>query len=250
MLLEKNGTFQKGFNVKKMPTTKQCFLCGKNKNISELVSSEFVNDYLLAMIKSKHQDWGNESLICKEDLNQYRTLYVREALAKDRGEISDLENDVLKSLNEYEIVADNLNRQFDQHTSFGDKISDKMASFGGSWRFIIIFCSLLALWIVLNSRTLFVHSFDPYPFILLNLVLSFIAALQAPIIMMSQNRQEAKDRLRAEMDYKINLKAELEIRHLKAKLDQLASHQWQRLMEIQELQTELIEDLSKHQSLE
>jgi uncharacterized membrane protein len=108
--------------------------------------------------------------------------------------------------------------------------------------FIISFGCFLLLWFVLNAAALFQHPFDPYPYILLNLMLSGLAALQAPIIMMSQNRQEAKDRLRAEHDYRVNVKAELEIRHLIAKLDQLVSHQWQRLLEIQRLQLELLQE--------
>ena len=99
-------------------------------------------------------------------------------------------------------------------------------------------------WVGVNSAVLFWRPFDPYPFILLNLVLSCLAAIQAPIIMMSQNRQEARDRMRAEHDYQVNLKAELEIRHLHRKVDQLLTHQWQRLLEIQRIQMELMEDLA------
>src|SRR2546425_9205595 len=124
---------------------------------------------------------------------------------------------------------------------FGEWVADQVAEFGGSWEFIISFGVFLLLWIVLNAALLR-QPFDPYPYILLNLILSGLAALQAPIIMMSQNRQEAKDRLRAEHDYRVNLKAELEIRHLIAKLDQLVSHQWQRLLEIQRLQLELLQE--------
>jgi uncharacterized membrane protein len=118
-----------------------------------------------------------------------------------------------------------------------------MAEFGGSWSFLIVFAGVLTLWIVLNAIVLTVRPFDPYPFILLNLVLSCIAAVQAPVIMMSQKRQEAKDRLRSQNDYKVNLKAELEIRQLHEKLDHLLSHQWERMLEVQELQIELIDEL-------
>jgi uncharacterized membrane protein len=126
-------------------------------------------------------------------------------------------------------------------------VADKVAEFGGSWRFIIIFGFILLIWVAVNSIALSGH-FDPYPFILLNLVLSCIAALQAPVIMMSQNRQEAKDRLRSEHDYQVNLKAELEIRHINSKIDMLLTHQWHRLLEIQQIQTELIEELTQKTS--
>ncbi len=118
-----------------------------------------------------------------------------------------------------------------------------MAVFGGSWSFILCFGAVLLVWIAVNSIAVLRQPFDPYPYILLNLVLSCLAAMQAPIIMMSQNRQEAKDRMRAEHDYQVNLKAELEIRHLTWKMDQLLNHQWQRLLEIQKIQTELMEEL-------
>jgi uncharacterized membrane protein len=123
-------------------------------------------------------------------------------------------------------------------------MADKLADFGGSWRFISIFGGILFLWIVINSVLMIWKPFDPYPFIFLNLILSCLAAIQAPIIMMSQNRQEARDRLHAEQDYRINLKAELEIRHLHEKIDHLLMNQWQRLMEIQQIQMELMDELT------
>jgi uncharacterized membrane protein len=135
--------------------------------------------------------------------------------------------------------------EFEQQLTFGERLADKIAEFGGSWRFIIIFFVILSLWIAINSLTLILKPFDPYPFILLNLILSCLASIQAPIIMMSQNRQEDKDRLRAEHDYRINLKAELEIRHLHEKIDHLLMNQWQRLLEIQEIQMELMEELAR-----
>jgi uncharacterized membrane protein len=135
--------------------------------------------------------------------------------------------------------------EFEQQLTFGERLADKIAEFGGSWRFIIIFFVILSLWIAINSLTLILKPFDPYPFILLNLILSCLASIQAPIIMMNQNRQEDKDRLRAEHDYRINLKAELEIRHLHEKIDHLLMNQWQRLLEIQEIQMELMEELAR-----
>jgi uncharacterized membrane protein len=118
-----------------------------------------------------------------------------------------------------------------------------VASFGGSWMFIIAFAVFISFWIAVNVIFLSSRSFDPYPFILLNLILSCVAALQAPIIMMSQNRQEEKDRARAKKDYMINLKSELEIRMIHEKLDHLIMHQQQELIEIQKVQVEMMNDI-------
>jgi uncharacterized membrane protein len=155
-----------------------------------------------------------------------------------------LEHDVLVSLKEHETISENLNQTFDKDFTYGERLADNVARFGGSWRFILLFAFVLVIWITVNSIGLLSKPFDVYPYILLNLVLSCLAAIQAPLIMMSQNRLEAKDRLRAENDYRVNLKAELEIRHLHAKLDLLLTHQWQRLLEIQQVQTDLLEELS------
>lgn len=129
-------------------------------------------------------------------------------------------------------------------TTRAERLADKVAAFGGSWRFIISFGTVLLIWILVNTFVLAAHPFDPYPFILLNLILSCIAALQAPVIMMSQNRKEERDRRRAENDYLVNLKAEIEIRNLHKKMDLLLEDQYQSLFESQRRQIELIEDLS------
>jgi len=123
-------------------------------------------------------------------------------------------------------------------------MADHVAAFGGSWTFILSFCGLLVIWMLLNVTGVLFKIFDPYPFILLNLVLSCLAALQAPIIMMSQRRQESKDRLRGENDYRVNLKAELEIRQLHEKIDHHLAHQWERLAEMQQIQIEMLEEKS------
>jgi uncharacterized membrane protein len=141
------------------------------------------------------------------------------------------------------ILSENLQTEIDSNATFGQRIADKIAAFGGSWSFIIAFFSFILLWMVLNIWLLATKAFDPFPFILLNLILSCIAAIQAPVIMMSQNRQEQKDRQRSEHDYKINLKAELEIQLLNEKMDHLLIHQNKKLLEIQELQTDYLEDL-------
>ena len=159
------------------------------------------------------------------------------------GQISALHEEVLESLKEHEILSKNINLEFEQDLTVWDRMSDKVASFGGSWRFIVGFAVVMAIWVTINSIALMRQPFDPYPYILLNLVLSCLAAIQAPVIMMSQNRQDAKDRLRSEHDYQLNLKAELEIRHLNEKMDLLLSTQWRRLLEIQRIQMEVLEEL-------
>jgi uncharacterized membrane protein len=164
-------------------------------------------------------------------------------MEKERGEASDLEKEVLRSMEKQELVSRNTIDDYDQKLTLSQRLADRIASFGGSWRFILIFGGLLFLWVLVNSLVLLFRPFDPYPFIFLNLILSCLAAIQAPIIMMSQNRQEDKDRTRSQHDYQVNLKAELEIRNLHEKLDFLLLNQWQKLLEIQQIQTEMIEEL-------
>lgn len=224
-----------------------CQICKEEKRLSEVLPAELVRTPVVELIRKKYPEWSSKGFICLADLNHFRTEYVQEVLEAEQGEMSALEQEVVRSLKEHELLAKNINLEFDRELTFGQRLADKVAEFGGSWSFIVSFAVILVVWIAINSIAL-IWRFDPYPFILLNLVLSCIAALQAPVIMMSQNRQEAKDRLRAEHDYQINLKAELEIRHLNAKIDLLLTHQWHRLLEIQQIQTELIEELARKTS--
>ncbi|MCB0379506.1 MAG: DUF1003 domain-containing protein [Bdellovibrionales bacterium] len=223
----------------------KCDVCQKEFPLETLTHGSQVYQGVFDEIAQRNSEFSGDSLICLTDLNRYRSFYVKKMIEKDIGEVEELEAEVIKSLEEHELLSEDINKAFYGQLSFGDRLSDKLAEFGGSWTFISLFALILLGWIVINSLVLAQKPFDPYPYILLNLILSCLAAIQAPIIMMSQNRQEAKDRLRADMDYKINLKAELEIRHLKLKLDQLASHQWRRLLEIQNLQTDLIEEVGE-----
>lgn len=197
------------------------------------------------MIAAKCPQWDSDGYVCHADLNHFRSEYVQDILTQEKGELTALERDVIESLRQHDILAENLNFTADQQATFGQRLADRVATFGGSWTFILCFASVLVIWIICNSIAILQHPFDPFPFILLNLVLSCLAAIQAPVIMMSQNRQEAKDRLRAENDYRVNLKAELEIRHLHSKIDLLLTHQWQRLLEIQQVQTDLLEELDR-----
>ncbi len=154
-----------------------------------------------------------------------------------------LQNIVKQTIKDEELIIDNLLHPPEENLTRGQSLSDKIARFGGSWMFIILFFIVLFSWIVLNSLLPAGETFDPYPFILMNLVLSCIAALQAPIIMMSQNRQEEKDRQRAQNDYLINLKAELEIRSLHQKFDLVIEDQLKTLYEIQQQQLDLLKQL-------
>jgi len=221
----------------------KCQICGKLKSHAEVMPAELVRPAVAEVIRHSHPDWSMSGFVCLTDLDAFRAKYVQRVLEAEKGELSNLEGDVLRSFQQRELLAENTNEQIDRAATFGERLADRIAEFGGSWRFILIFATLLATWIAINSLWILWRPFDPYPFILLNLILSCLAAVQAPVIMMSQNRQEGKDRLRAEHDYRINLKAELEIRHLHAKMDVLLSHQWQRLLEIQQLQMDLMEEL-------
>ena len=196
-------------------------------------------------IRKEHPAWSGEGHVCFQDLNRFRADYIADVLREEKGELSELEQEVVRSFQEHELLSRNINSEFDRKLTTGELLADRVAEFGGSWAFILCFGGALVLWVVVNTIGLFSQPFDPYPYILLNLVLSCLAAIQAPVIMMSQNRQEAKDRLRAEHDYRVNLKAELEIRHLNAKLDLLLTHQWQQLLEIQQVQTDLIQELAE-----
>jgi uncharacterized membrane protein len=231
--------------TKKEQETIVCQICRQPKKATEVVPAELVRAPLVETIRKEHPDWSSSGFICIADLNRFRAKYVEDVLEKDKGELSALEEQVVKSLQEHELVSSDVNAAFERKLTFGERLADKVADYGGSWRFIGIFMGMLFVWIAINSVVLAQKPFDPYPFILLNLILSCIAAIQAPVIMMSQNRQEAKDRLRSEYDYRVNLKAELEIRHLHEKLDHLLVNQWHRLLEIQEIQTELMEELTR-----
>jgi uncharacterized membrane protein len=231
--------------MNKQNDTRTCAICGKSFTIRNLIPGGAVRDVIAAAILRDHPDWSSESFICRSDLTRYRTDYVHSLLQSERGELSSLEQEVLHSIRDHELLAKNVDAEFEQKWSFGERLADRIATFGGSWTFLICFGAFLALWIGVNSVVLVVRPPDPYPFILLNLILSCLAAIQAPVIMMSQNRQESKDRLRAQHDYQVNLKAELEVRQLHDKIDHLLSHQWDRLAQIQEIQLDLLSEIGK-----
>ncbi|WP_018897480.1 DUF1003 domain-containing protein [Rhizobium sp. 2MFCol3.1] len=200
---------------------------------------------LAEFMRQKHPGLHSDDYINRKVVDDYRGQYIAELLRDERGELSNLEDEVVESLRSHDTLAENIEEDYEEHRSIGDRVADVVATFGGSWTFIISFCLFLAVWMGINLLMGERQAFDAYPFILLNLILSTIAALQAPIIMMSQRRQESKDRLRALNDYKVNLKAELEIRHLHEKVDHLLNRQWERLTEIQQIQIEMMLEQAK-----
>lgn len=226
--------------------TETCAVCGKRFLEAELTAGGAVRPAIAERVARDHPDFSSESFLCASCNARYRSEYARDLLQKERGELTSLDEQVIEALRDEELLAANVNTEFHERLTFGQRIADKVAAFGGSWNFIGLFAAIIAVWMLLNIGFLLARPFDPYPFILLNLALSTLAAFQAPVIMMSQNRQSAKDRLQAEYDYRVNLKAELEIRILHAKMDQLLTNQWQRLIEIQEVQMDLMEELGRN----
>lgn len=222
--------------------TNICQICNNEKYSYELIPAKSVRKSIVETIKKEFPAWDENGYICINDLNHFRKEHMEVTLEIEKGELSKLDEEVVRSLKQEELLSKNINNEYTSDLNLGQKIADKVAKFGGSWKFIISFCTVLVLWIAVNTILLVKKAFDPYPFILLNLVLSCVAAIQAPVIMMSQNRQEEKDRLRSEQDYQINLKAEIEIRNLKEKIDYM-SREWLKLMETQQIQTEMIEEL-------
>ena len=198
------------------------------------VLHKFVDIYMLQFIPSPSTTFFNMSKFISEldSLSQSQDDQIKKFHAI-----------VEEAINEEALIIDKLQHPQAEFLTKGQKLSDSVAMFGGSWKFIILFAVILAIWIFYNSTAAPKGQFDPYPFILMNLILSCIAALQAPIIMMSQNRQEEKDRKRAENDYLINLKAEIEIRNLHQKINLLMEEQLKKLMETQSIEIKLLQDL-------
>ena len=221
-----------------------CEICKKKYEKHEGVFGYNIFGEVLALIKEDYPNWMDNSFICNSDLKKYRQEYM-EKLLKDEKDYAESEKEVLNSILDKTVLSKNIHEKSSKQRIFGQKVADGMAKFGGSWSFLFIFVIFIVVWVCINTFLLLKKPFDPYPFILLNLFLSCIAAIQAPIIMMSQNRQEEKDRLRAENDYQINLKSEIEIKILHDKLDHLITDQWNRIVEIQNIQIELLESLQE-----
>ena len=217
-------------------------ITGKELPAKDSVSLKTLRNPILNLIKEEYPTIDTNLYITVGELNIYREKYISKYLQAEIHELTNLEKNVITSMNDDKSFVNKVADEVENRT-FGQRIADNVADFGGSWKFIIIFLSFIAIWIIANVMFLINKGFDPYPFILLNLILSCIAALQAPVIMMSQNRQEEKDRERAKKDYMINLKSELEIRMLHEKVDHLIMHQQEELIEIQKVQIEMMNDI-------
>jgi uncharacterized membrane protein len=223
----------------------RCFLTNKMCSPDESVSGGEIRKTIYDFIRGRYPDFNENSHLSTEAYNQMRADYVAGLIQDEVGELSGMEKEVVQAIGHNEILSENVEEEEDRQETFGERIADKVAAFGGSWTFLIIFFAILLGWIALNMWVLVDKGFDPYPFILMNLILSCLAAVQAPIIMMSQNRQSDKDRARSEHDYKVNLKAELEIRLLHEKVDHLLIHEQRKLLEIQQVQIELMQGIQK-----
>ena len=219
-----------------------CHVCGKTFADARVRPWISVRPGVSRLIEAEHPGWSDGGFICLPDLADYRRAYVESLLEEEKGELGALDRQVIEAMENQQIVSRNPEAEALEHATFGERVADKVAAFGGSWTFILSFMVVLAVWMGINVAGVFATPFDPYPFILLNLVLSTLAALQAPVIMMSQKRQEQTDRLRAENDYRVNLKAELEIRQLHEKIDHQLARQWEKLAEMQQIQIDLIEE--------
>ncbi len=226
-----------------MKKTNISFISRTELSHLETIRATELREGIFHLIKKDFPGFDETCVISISELNNYRKLYLKSLVEDERGELAQLDKEVFNAIQNNSILSENIVDNIEEDLTFGQRIADKIAEVGGSWTFIIAFFSFLALWILINIYVFTEKPFDPFPFILLNLLLSCLASIQAPIIMMSQNRQEQKDRIRGEHDYKINLKAELEIQLLHEKLDHLIVHQNKRLLEIQELQTDYLQDL-------
>ena len=223
----------------------RCFISGKTVPYSKAYRGDTIRESIFHLIREDHPDFSPHDFISIDELNKYRSKYLTGLVREESGEVDSLESEVVEAITHSKILSENIEDVIEEKLTFGQRLADHIADFGGSWTFIIIFFVFILGWMAINVIALASKAFDPYPFILLNLILSCLAAIQAPIIMMSQNRQEQKDRQRSEHDFKVNLKAELEIRLLHEKMDHLIAHQSRRLLEIQQIQTDYLDDILK-----
>lgn len=224
----------------------QSVITGKTFPITDKIQIGSIRPVVRRLILQDYPGTKEDDSIAVSELNQYREKYISESLVKQLGKLSELDKQVVSTLTANTTITDKIDSEDDGPLTFGQRMADLVAEFGGSWTFILSFGFFLMIWIVVNAFWLANRAFDPFPFILLNLILSCLAAVQAPIIMMSQNRQEEKDRERAKKDYMINLKSELEIRTLHEKIDHMIMNQQQSLMNVQQVQIEMMNDILHH----
>ncbi|MBO8441291.1 MAG: DUF1003 domain-containing protein [Firmicutes bacterium] len=217
-----------------------CVICGKSYSTIEGFFIRNLGSDLIDEIKLKNKNIRTSSFICLNDLQQIRLQNLEKTIDSDLESNRKINASLEKKLNSNHYVIKNTNAM---RLTKGQKVADIIAKFGGSWGFIISFCIFLFIWMTINTLHIFGIHFDPYPFILLNLFLSCLAAIQAPIIMMSQNRQAERDRFDAENDYKTNMKSEMEIRNLHKKINQLNEVQWPHLLNIQKTEIEVLNEI-------
>jgi uncharacterized membrane protein len=231
------------------PTGKiACSLCQTEVDRRRLISPQKLENQIVELMRNERPEWGATRGVCRDCVEQFRAKKFLGYLETEYQKISDMEQVLVSKIARRGRVSRLVNQEYEEGMTLGQRVADRVAKFGGSWPFIGIFGGVLLIWIVVNSVFLARRPFDPYPYILLNLVLSMLAALQAPVIMMSQNRQAEKDRLQAQQDYEINLMAEFEVRDLHDKLDALRYKQWHELWHMQQRQLELLEHLHKELS--
>lgn len=223
---------------------RRCSLCGRAQPAARLVHARGLRSALAEELAKRHPGaWSEDAQVCLDCRSAARVDHLLAELERERGELSEVEAEVARQAASHLAIAEQIDEQFERGITRGQRFADHVARVGGSWPFVIGFGVVLLVWIALNVLLLRERAFDPYPFILLNLVLSCVAALQAPIIMMSQNRMAARDRLQADQDFRVNLKAEIEVRSLHDKLDHVLHAQWQHMVEMQQLQIDLLNEI-------
>lgn len=224
---------------------KTCQICNNEFDLKDLYPLALIRNNVLALAEREHPSLSKEGFVCFPDLREITALHFEEIIKREKGVLSELEEEVIQSLKQQDLLSENINEEYEERLLLGEKLADKIAKFGGSWAFLSIFAIILFTWMGVNSFQLLKEPFDPYPFILLNLVLSCLAAVQAPIIMMSQNRQVFKDRLAQESGYQVDLKSELQVRQLNARLELFMKHHWQKMHEITRMQEEILHELDR-----
>jgi uncharacterized membrane protein len=224
---------------------RSCALCGYQGRKADLIRAEAVRPQVAEHITEHFPTkWTGTGFICRRCLNRERLDYVTARLKQERGVLSGVEAEVAAKAGQHMLIARNIDEQFQREITFGQRAADAVARVGGSWTFVLSFLAFLVAWMAFSTIILREHAFDPYPYILLNLVLSCLAALQAPIIMMSQNRTSERDRVESTHDYETDLKAEIEIASLHDKIDHLLHVQWERMVELQEMQMDLLTEIA------
>ncbi len=213
--------------------------------MDEAVPVDLIRESLVPLLQAKANPWDANGFVSLEELNKARVEHVERLLVNDDVDTEQMNREIFKSVQEHELLAKNVDKEFERNLRFGDRAADKIAAFGGSWKFIGIFSVILFAWMIGNTTYLMSKPLDPFPYIFLNLVLSCLAAIQAPVIMMSQNRQQQRDQMRGDNDYKVNMKAEIEVRAINEKVDKLLNDQWKHLLEIQQMQMDMIQELRK-----